>query len=286
MSRSTVERLICDAAVVAVVRSGLGPLLRGEPLRVGRRTRKISAGLRRALRVRDGGCQFPGCHRRRHLEAHHVVHWKNGGGTDLDNLVLVCRFHHMQVHEGGFTVGFAGPTSRGATLSGWVFHRPDGVAVPGVRVMLPGPRGDDADVAGGYVVDEEAAQARLGGGFRLAESVGVFCRAADGPSEAVDFTGADAFNAFDVFDPPNADPMATAPAGEPTAAPSTASAEERVTAPRTAPATKADDEQPALHRPVSAGEDLLDNTDFSQFDTFDEIMAFCRKALFEPQATR
>ena len=53
---------------------------------------------------RDGGCSFPGCHRRTHLEAHHVVHWLRGGSTDLDNLVLLCRRHHMSIHEEGFSV--------------------------------------------------------------------------------------------------------------------------------------------------------------------------------------
>ena len=110
LALSTVERLSCDACVIAVMRSSLGPLRSGEPLRLGRKTRKISPALRRALRMRDGGCAHPGCHRRRHLQAHHVVHWKDGGPTDLKNLLLVWRFHHMQVHEGGFTVGFASPS--------------------------------------------------------------------------------------------------------------------------------------------------------------------------------
>jgi len=110
LALSTVERLSCGACVIAVMRSSLGPLRSGEPLRLGRKTRKISPALRRALRMRDGGCAHPGCHRRRHLQAHHVVHWKDGGPTDLKNLLLVWRFHHMQVHEGGFTVGFASPS--------------------------------------------------------------------------------------------------------------------------------------------------------------------------------
>jgi hypothetical protein len=58
---------------------------------VGRRTRAIAAGLRRALRARDRGCVFPGCAQTRHLDAHHVHHWADGGPTALDNLAQLCR---------------------------------------------------------------------------------------------------------------------------------------------------------------------------------------------------
>jgi len=59
---------------------------------------------RRALEHRDGGCSFPGCTTRRHVDAHHVVHWADGGETKLENLVLLCRHHHRLVHEGGYAV--------------------------------------------------------------------------------------------------------------------------------------------------------------------------------------
>ena len=49
-------------------------------------------------------CCFPGCERRRHLQAHHRQHWAHGGETSLDNLVLLCFHHHRLVHEGGYTV--------------------------------------------------------------------------------------------------------------------------------------------------------------------------------------
>ncbi len=171
LDRPTAQRLICDAAVVAVVRSSLGSSLTGEPLRLGRKTRKISPALRRALRTRDGGCQHPECHRRRHLEAHHVVHWKDGGPTNLENLLLLCRFHHMQVHEGGFVVSFAGPVSGDGTSGEWVFHRPDGVSVPAVRTMVTGPEHTDDDPQNPELIHPGWRGER----FVLAESVGVFC---------------------------------------------------------------------------------------------------------------
>ncbi|MDT8369380.1 MAG: HNH endonuclease signature motif containing protein, partial [Longimicrobiales bacterium] len=69
----------------------------------GRRTRTVSPALRRALELRDRGCRFPGC-ACRFTDAHHIVHWADGGRTDLQNLVLLCRRHHRAVHEGGMRV--------------------------------------------------------------------------------------------------------------------------------------------------------------------------------------
>jgi len=95
----TARRLGCDAEIVAQVeRDGL-------PLGVGRKRRTVPPALRRLLEAReDATCCFPGCERRRHLQAHHRVHWAHGGETSLDNLVLLCFHHHRLVHEGGYTV--------------------------------------------------------------------------------------------------------------------------------------------------------------------------------------
>jgi 5-methylcytosine-specific restriction endonuclease McrA len=76
------------------------------PLTVGRSTRTVPAAIRRALVVRDRGCRFPGCDRPpAWADAHHLVHWADGGETDLENLVLLCRPHHRIVHEQGWTLG-------------------------------------------------------------------------------------------------------------------------------------------------------------------------------------
>jgi hypothetical protein len=95
----TARRLGCDAELVAQIeRDGL-------PLTVGRARRTVPAGLRRLLEARDETtCCFPGCERRRHLQAHHRRHWAHGGETSLDNLVLLCFHHHRLVHEGGYTI--------------------------------------------------------------------------------------------------------------------------------------------------------------------------------------
>src|SRR6476469_1456508 len=100
LSAATVRRLACDATVVPMV---LGSA--GEPLDVGRATRTIPTGIRRALMARDHGCAFPGCTRPpRWADGHHIKHWSNGGPTALHNLVLLCRHHHDVIHHTGWTV--------------------------------------------------------------------------------------------------------------------------------------------------------------------------------------
>jgi len=99
MGAETARRLACDASVVRILEDG-----RGEPLDVGRKTRSIPPALRRALTSRDRGCRFPGCTHTRHVDGHHIEHWAQGGETKLDNLVLLCRFHHRLVHEGGVRI--------------------------------------------------------------------------------------------------------------------------------------------------------------------------------------
>ncbi len=109
------RRLACDATVMRVVLSG-----RSEPLDIGRRTAVIPPSMRRAVIVRDRRCRFPGCDRpHTWCDAHHVVHWADGGPTAARNLLLLCRRHHRKVHErGGFQLEL---------LDGRpVFRRPDG----------------------------------------------------------------------------------------------------------------------------------------------------------------
>ena len=74
----------------------------GNPLDVGRKQRTVSTSLRRALYARDRCCTFPGCHRKRHLDGHHLEHWIHGGETSLENTTLLCTYHHRRLHEGGF----------------------------------------------------------------------------------------------------------------------------------------------------------------------------------------
>ena len=69
--------------------------------------------------IRDHGmCQYPGCHQIRHLKAHHLIPWILGGRTDLENLILLCQWHHTAVHEGGISIR--------NEADGWLFTKPDG----------------------------------------------------------------------------------------------------------------------------------------------------------------
>jgi len=92
----------CDSAFVAVTTGADGRVLD-----VGRKTRAVPVAIRRALWSRDRGCRFPMCSNRRFVHAHHVEHWVHGGSTSLDNLVLLCSFHHRLLHRGGFEISVA-----------------------------------------------------------------------------------------------------------------------------------------------------------------------------------
>jgi hypothetical protein len=97
----TLLRLACDCGVAVVKTDAEGAVLD-----VGRRRRTIPPAIQRALLVRDGHCQFPGCTAEAD-ETHHIDHWTQGGETRLDNLHLACKFHHTALHEGGFSVSRA-----------------------------------------------------------------------------------------------------------------------------------------------------------------------------------
>jgi hypothetical protein len=74
------------------------------PLALGRTQRLASKGQTRALIARDGGCSFPGCtHPPEWCDRHHILDWIHGGPTDLDNLTLLCRYHHTHFLQKGWT---------------------------------------------------------------------------------------------------------------------------------------------------------------------------------------
>ncbi|MGD9020203.1 MAG: DUF222 domain-containing protein [Lysobacterales bacterium] len=120
VSAETSRRMACDCSVVHWRDNE-----EGEPLNIGRKSRTIPPAIRRALKRRDQGCRFPGCTCKRFVDAHHIVHWADGGETSMDNLVLLCRTHHRLVHEGGF--GVENTDDRGA-----VFYMPGGEPIPQV----------------------------------------------------------------------------------------------------------------------------------------------------------
>ena len=95
LSAQAVRRLACDAEILPAV---LGT--QGQILDIGRSQRLVTTVLWLALVLRDQHCTFPGCTRMpQACEAHHIVHWADGGATSLDNLALLCRRHHTLTHQ-------------------------------------------------------------------------------------------------------------------------------------------------------------------------------------------
>ena len=99
LSPATVADLVDSAAVHPTLVDAKGVVLW-----MGRTSRLATPGQTMALVARDGGCSFPGCeHPPEWCERHHVVAWVHGGTTDVDNLTLLCRFHHRQFLARGWT---------------------------------------------------------------------------------------------------------------------------------------------------------------------------------------
>jgi hypothetical protein len=93
-SLESLRMLCCDATVVPIVMNGAR-----QPLDVGRATRTIPDGLRRAVAAHDHGCAHPGCGRPPSCcEVHHLTPWELGGDTKLSNLAMLCRAHYGQIH--------------------------------------------------------------------------------------------------------------------------------------------------------------------------------------------
>ena len=95
----TVQRYACDTALIRM--TGRTELEHER----NQASRTIPASTRRALEARDRRCVWPGCGRPAvWCDGHHLVWWTKGGKTALPNLALLCRPHHRQVHEGGWSI--------------------------------------------------------------------------------------------------------------------------------------------------------------------------------------
>ena len=114
--------LTCDISILTILSNSMGI-----PLDMGREVRTANRAQRRALAFRDGGCCFPGCGvHAAWTDAHHLVHWRNGGPTTITNMALFCRHHHGVIHRNGW----------GATIDdhGWVtITTPSGRVLDGQR---------------------------------------------------------------------------------------------------------------------------------------------------------
>jgi hypothetical protein len=178
VSPSSVRWLSCDADVVTVTeREGL-------PIDVGRVKRLITPRLRLAMQSRDAGCRYPGCSvPPAHTDGHHVQHWHDGGATDLDNLVSLCRFHHRRHHEERFRI------ERDAS-GDFVFTAADGrLLVPVVAKAAAGRLDlsgwDDTELArardGGAPYDREYAISVIADGIAFNRDAAAAVRAGPAP---------------------------------------------------------------------------------------------------------
>ncbi len=114
----TARRLSCDCVVETIITNG------SQVIGIGRNSRTIPGWLRRLVHHRDGGgCRFPGCRHTRWLQVHHIQHWADGGSTDVDNLILLCGFHHRFLHEHHWHI----TTGHDGTFQ---FRRPDWTLYP------------------------------------------------------------------------------------------------------------------------------------------------------------
>jgi hypothetical protein len=100
VSMNTVDRLVCDTGFVPIV---LGS--NGAPLDLGREVRLFTNKQRRAIASLQGGCAVAGCGSPPSFcEVHHIDHWSEGGETNVEDGVLLCRFHHMHLHNQGHRI--------------------------------------------------------------------------------------------------------------------------------------------------------------------------------------
>lgn len=114
---SVIDRAMCDVGTVQVTMDSCG-----NPLDVGREQRLFTPKQKLVLAVRDGGCMWPGCRARAsYCEAHHTDAWSEGGRTDTDCGILLCRFHHTLLHNAGWVIRREGKGP-------FVLHRPPGMA--------------------------------------------------------------------------------------------------------------------------------------------------------------
>ncbi|MGN7861811.1 DUF222 domain-containing protein [Microbacterium sp. 22303] len=118
VSAAVAERRLCEAGAVTVTVDSCG-----NPLDVGREQRLFTPKQRIGLAVRDGGCRWPGCDRpASYCEAHHIDEWhRDHGRTDIDRGILLCRFHHGELHHEGSRISREG-------TGDFVLRRTDGSA--------------------------------------------------------------------------------------------------------------------------------------------------------------
>ncbi|NQZ12348.1 MAG: HNH endonuclease, partial [Algicola sp.] len=123
ISMANAKRFSSDASLYTVLEDRYGNVLN-----LSRKTRTITTALGRALHIRDESCRFPGCCANKYVDFHHILHWGNGGETEPDNLIKLCRFHHAQLHKGHFTILLQEQTCKNYGQK-WIFKNAAGSVI-------------------------------------------------------------------------------------------------------------------------------------------------------------
>ena len=100
LAAETVSRLACDATIrkVKVDSAGIA-------IDVGRKSRTATDAQWAATKAMYSACAWDGCEQPiGWCQLHHIQYWRNGGKTNMNNLVPLCNHHHHEVHEGGWTL--------------------------------------------------------------------------------------------------------------------------------------------------------------------------------------
>jgi hypothetical protein len=104
VSVATAERLGCGGGFLPILFDGT------HALDLGRSRRLYSGTQRDVLAAMWGGCAITTCDRPPSwTEAHHIDEWdRDVGRTDVRDGVLLCRHHHMMVHNRGWRIWRSG----------------------------------------------------------------------------------------------------------------------------------------------------------------------------------
>ncbi|MCK9930949.1 HNH endonuclease, partial [Frankia sp. Mgl5] len=165
LSPTALRRLGCDGLIRTLLTD-----THGNPLRLGRRRRLPNRQLRDAVHARDKGtCQYPGCAHTRWLHIHHLIPWIEGGGTDIENLTLVCGEHHRTLHDENIKL-------RRTTTGRITALLPDGRTLDPAPPTNPGPRPAEVLTEATRHVAPETIATRNGGPFHLDDSIRALLR--------------------------------------------------------------------------------------------------------------
>jgi hypothetical protein len=131
ISTANAKRFSSDASLYTVLEDKYGNVLN-----IGRKTRTVGTAVSRALNIRDETCRFPGCCANKYVDFHHIQHWADGGETEPDNLIKLCRFHHAQLHKGHYTITLQQQTQDNHGHK-WLFKTASGEVIEANPLPVP-----------------------------------------------------------------------------------------------------------------------------------------------------